>query len=88
MSAAAGAAAIAQAVRVSGVIVHLTPEEFQRLLGRTKEPLVVVAEGGFLGKTYRYLTSCKGLAFHTQSSLPLHLPSRIETITAKKMWIP
>ena len=84
----AAAAAIAQAIRASGVIVKLEPEEFQRILDRIKEPLVVVSEGGFFGTTYHYLTSYKGLAFHTQSSVPLHLASRVETIIAKKIWIP
>ncbi len=85
---AAGAAAIAQATRASGVLIALEPEEFQRLLERMKEPLIVTAEGGLFSTTFRYMTSYKGLAFHTKASVPLHLPRHAETVSAKRMWIP
>ena len=86
--AGAGAAAIAQATRASGVLIALEPDEFQRLLNRMKDPLIVTAEGGLFSTTYRYMTSHKGLAFHTKTSVPLHLPRPAETVSAKRMWIP
>ncbi len=85
---AAGAAAIVQATRASGVLMQLEPDDFQRILDRMKEPLVVVAESGVFSTTYRYMTSYKGLAFHTKSAQPLHLPRNVETVLAKRMWIP
>lgn len=86
--AAAAAAAIATAIKASGAIVKVEPDDFLTIVNRHEEPLVVWAESGVFGKTYRYLTSYKGLAFHTQASRPLHLPGTAELIRASKIWIP
>ena len=40
------AAAIAQAIRASGVVLSLRSDEFRKILLRMPDPLVVVAEGG------------------------------------------
>lgn len=85
---ATAAAAIAQAIRASGAIVKVEPNDFLTILGRHDEPLVVCAETGVFGTSYRYLTSYKGLAFYTQSARQLHLPGTAELIRAKKIWIP
>ena len=87
-AAAAAAAAIAQAIKASGAIVKVAPEEFLKVVSRQESPLVVTAEGGFIGTTHQYLTSYKGLAFFTKSSEPLHLPSDAELIVSRKIWIP
>jgi hypothetical protein len=88
-SAGAGAAAaIAQAIKASGAIVRVGPEDFLRILQRQKEPLVVQATGGFFSTNYQYLCSYKGLAFFTKSSEPLMLPGGSEVIQAQKIWIP
>jgi hypothetical protein len=86
--AAAAAAAIAQAIKASGVLVRLAPEEFAKILRRIPDPLVVYAEGGIFGTNYQYLTSYKGLAFFTKSNEPLPLPSGSELVTARGIWIP
>ena len=86
--AAAAAAAIAAAIKASGVLVKLEPEEFVKLLRRVNDPLIVIAEGGFFGKNYKYLMSYKGLAFFTKSSDPLSLPSGAEVVSAGRIWIP
>ena len=85
---AGGAAAVAHAIRASGVLVQLEPVEFQRILDRVEEPLVVTSERGIFSTTYQYMTSYKGLAFHTRTSEPIHLPRHAVTVTAKRMWIP
>ena len=85
---AAVAAAIANAIKASGAIVKVEPEDFLRILGRMEEPLVVRARNAFLGATFKYLTSYKGLAFFTKSPEELHLPGKAEVILAKKIWIP
>ena len=87
-TAAAAAAAIAQATKASGVIVRVNPSDFLAILGRQKEPLVVHATGGFLSANYQYLTSYKGLAFFTQSSDLIELPTSAELVPAEKIWIP
>jgi len=39
--AALAAAEIADAVKASGVLIRIKPEEFTKILARTKDPLVV-----------------------------------------------
>jgi hypothetical protein len=87
-AAAAAAAAIAQAIKASGAIVRVKPEEFLKIVSRTERPLVVTAEGGFIGVNHQYLTSYKGLAFFAKSPEPLHLPSDTELVVSDKIWIP
>ena len=81
-------AAIAQAVKASGAIVRVEPEDFLKILSRTRDPLVVTAKGGVFKANYQYLTGYKGLAFYTKSSSPLMLPGSAEVITSKQIWIP
>ncbi len=85
---AAAAAAIAQAIKASGAIVRVEPNDFMLVLSRNKNPLVVSAQGGILRTSYQYLTAYKGLMFFTKSSAPLLLPSEVELIAARKIWIP
>jgi hypothetical protein len=80
--------AIAQAIRASGVLVEMSPGDFQRLLQRAEHPLVVYAEGGFFSTNYQYLMHYKGVAFFTKASEPLTLPNGVETILAQRIWIP
>ena len=86
--AAAAAAAIANAVKASGAIVQVESDEFLKILARARDPLVVMAEGGFFKTKYGYLTSYKGLDFYTLSEEMLPLPAGAELITAGKIWIP
>jgi len=88
MHGAAAHAAIVRAIRASGVVVTVLPEEFLSIVRRVPEPLVIAAQTGMFGKKYQYLTSYKGLAFFAQSPTPLMLPRSIETILAKKIWVP
>jgi hypothetical protein len=86
--AAAAAAAIANATKASGAIVKMEPEAFLRIVGKADEPLVVRAEGGWRAKHYKYITSYKGLFFFTKSPVELGFPSRVELISAGKIWVP
>ena len=88
MHGGAAHAAMVNALRASGVIVRVRPEDFLALLRRVEEPLVVAAQGGLLRNSYQYLTSYKGLAFYAQSPTPLMLPRTVETVLAEKIWIP
>ena len=85
---AAAAAAIANAIKASGVLVRVSPEDFAAILRRTGQPLVVAAQGGIFSTHYKYLTSYKGLAFHTKSRTPLVLPIGTELVNAKGFSIP
>ena len=86
--AAAAQAAIANAIKASGVLVQMVSADFLTILHRQEMPLVVMAKGGFFSATYQYLTSYGGLAFYTKSKIPLDLPENTEIISAKKIWIP
>ncbi|MPY89679.1 MAG: hypothetical protein GEU99_17375 [Luteitalea sp.] len=87
-SAAVAAAALARAIKASGAIVRVEPEDFLHILQRQREPLVVHATGGFLTTRYLYLSSYKGLAFFTKSPSALQLPGDCEIVKARKIWIP
>jgi nitrous oxidase accessory protein NosD len=86
---AAAAAAIAQAVKASGAIVRMEPNDFVQIVHRAEEPVVVMATSKIFGRTsYKYLTSYKGLAFYTKSPSQLPLGMRAELVYAKQIWIP
>lgn len=87
-SAGVAAAAIAQAIKASGVLVTIEPVEFLRILDLQDEPLVVHAIGGLFSTNFQYLSSYKGLAFFTKSNVPLNLPANCEVVTAGKIWMP
>ena len=90
MSAAAASAAIAiaNAIKASRILVQVSPQDFDTILGKVEKPLVVSATGGFIRTNYQYLTSYKGFAFFTKCPAPLMFPPTIEVIVANKIWIP
>ena len=85
---AAAAAAVAQAIKASGAIVHVEPNDFMSLIRRMEEPLVVAAEARVFRTSYQYITCYKGLFFYTKAPDPLHLGGKVELVRAKKIWIP
>lgn len=85
---AAAAAAIANAIKASGAIVRVEPQDFMAILSRSQSPLVVTAPGGLFQGKYNYITSYKGLAFFAKSSEPLMLGGNVELVQAAKIWIP
>lgn len=84
----AAAAAIANAIKASGAIVRMAPEEFMMLLDRMEAPLIVMKTGGVFTKNYQYLVGYKGLVFFAKSPEKLVLPLDAELIMAKNIWIP
>ncbi len=87
-AAAARAAAIAQAIKASGAIVQVNPDDFMYILSKTSRPLVITATGGMFKSNYQYMTGYKNFVFFTKSSTPLPLPGDAELIAANKIWIP
>ena len=85
---AAAAAAIANAIKASGAIVRVESADFETILNKADKPLVVCAQGGFFSTNYQYLMAYKGLVFFCKSATQLTLPMSVETIHAKKIWIP
>ncbi|MFX1538671.1 MAG: hypothetical protein ACFFDI_31170 [Promethearchaeota archaeon] len=86
--AAAAAAALAQAVKASGAIVRVETADFETILKKTDDPLIVFCEGGIFSKKYQYLMGYKGLVFYTKSAMPLNLPRNADVIKSKRIWIP
>jgi len=87
-AAAAAGAVIAQAIKASGAIVEVEPEDFRSLLEKEEKPLVVVSQGGTFKKVYQYLAGCRGLIFYTRSSEILQFRGGTQVVQAKKIWIP
>jgi len=87
-TAGAATAAIANAIRASGVVVRVAPTEFSKIVNRIKDPLVIVAEGGIFSSNYQYLVSYKGFAFFTKSNTEVLLPADAELVTAGRIWVP
>ena len=85
--AAAAAAAISNAIKASGAIVQIDPWDFQELVARMEQPLVVYKEASFWSG-YRYLTCYKGLYFFAKCKEALRLTGDIELIQAKSIWVP
>ena len=88
-AAGAAAAARARAIKASGVILHVEPEDFLGILKRQPAAaLVAHATGGLFSTKHTYLTSYKGLAFFTRAPAPLDLPAATEMVEVKKIWMP
>jgi hypothetical protein len=84
----AAAAAIANAIKASGVIVHVDVEDFAQILRHVEKPLVIYSKGGFLSTKHKYLTGYKGIAFYTRTSTQIDFSKSVELIVAKSMWMP
>lgn len=87
-AAAAAAAAIANAVKATGAIIRVTPEEFSRILARIEQPVIVQGKGGFLYRKFQYMTNYKGFFFFTMADHAVQLPYKAELIAASNIWIP
>ena len=85
---AAAAAAIAQAIKASGAIVRVVPEDFCKIVDKVDKPLVVISVSRFLGTRCHYLTSYKGLIFYTKSPEQLLLKGSTEYVHARSIYIP
>ena len=85
---AAHAAAMANAIKASGVVVRMEAADWLGIVKRIEDPLVVVGRGGVFRKHFQYLTSYRGLAFFTTSATELVLPGRVDVVAAKKISIP
>lgn len=87
-AAAAYQAAVNNAIKACGSIVRLEREDFEKLLRKIEEPIVVTTSGGVFSTHYKYLTPYKGLTFYCKSGTEIRLSSKIEVIHAKKIAIP
>ena len=82
------AAAIARAIKASGAIVSVDPDDFVYILRKGSRPIVIMATGGIVRVHYQYMTTYRGFVFYTKSRAPLALPGDAEIIAANKIWVP
>jgi hypothetical protein len=87
-AAAAGAAAAVRAIKASGAIVRVEPDEFRKLVDQNTQGLVVHSTGGFFSAKHKYLMGYRGLAFYTAANDPIHVPSTCQVVEASRIWIP
>lgn len=87
-AAAAAAAAVARAIKASGAIVKVPPEDFQKLLDQNAQGLVVHAPPSFFYRRHKYIMGFKGLAFYAVTAEPLSVPRSCQVVEAKRIWIP
>ncbi|MCL2140505.1 MAG: hypothetical protein FWH42_02335 [Dehalococcoidia bacterium] len=87
-AAAAAHAAMVQAVKASGVVIKVEPEEFAKIIAKNRDGLVVMSIGGRLKRGYNYITSYKGLAFYTKSPQEMVLPGSVDLVISKSIWMP
>ena len=86
VGAAGAAAAIAQAIKASGAIVQVEPEQFTRLLAGNAQGLVVHAPAAF--SRHKYMMGYRGLVFWTKTREPLYVPSTVQVVEAQRIWVP
>ena len=82
------AAAIANAIKASGVFVCVRPEDFANIFRRVEKPLVIYNQGGVFKTKHQYLISYKGFVFYTKTSEQIDFPKSVEVIIAESIWIP
>ncbi len=86
--AAAAHAAQMNAIKASGVLVRVEVRDFMTVLQMAEKPLVVYSGKSFWSRSFKYLTSYKGLAFYTKSPERLNLPGSAEVIASQEIYIP
>ena len=92
MSGATGAAAAQQAIqnaiKASGAIVKIDPNDFTGLISKMDNALIVEAPGSMFTRVWKYMTSYKGFLFYTKTKDRLSIPNRHELIKSRKIWVP
>jgi len=81
----ASGVAIATAMNSFNSHIVVEQSEFEQILARCDEPLVITFSGGFFSKKYRYATDYKGYLFCTKLPHPLDLPPNAEVVQAKSV---
>ena len=88
VAAMAGAQAAIRAIKASGAIVRVEPDEFKKLLSQNRDGLLVHSAGGLFGSRHNYVMGYKGLVFQTSADEALTLPVTLQVVEAKKIWVP
>ncbi len=81
-------AIVINALKANGAIIHLEPEQFEKLASTIDAPLVVAAEGGVFSTHYKYVMHYKGLTMYCKSKEALNFPANTEWVVAKTIVVP
>ena len=87
-AAAAAHAAMINAIKASGAVVRIEEEDFRNLISKMDSGLVIEKPGGSMFSNYKYSTSYQGFIFYCRSRDAITIPSRLEKITARRIWVP
>ncbi len=79
---------IRQALKMNGVFVQLTVEDFRKLISKNEGLVIVVSKTGLFTTRYLHVTSYKGLVFYCKCKEPLPISSKNETIYSNSISLP
>jgi len=79
---------IQNALKMNGVFVQLTPDDFQNLINRNEGLMIVVSKTGLFTTQFLHLTSYKGLVFYCKAKAPFSISSKNETIYSNSISLP
>lgn len=86
--AAAAQAAIQNAIKASGAIVRIEAEDFKNLISKMENGLVIEKLATGWVSNYKYSTSYKGFIFYCKSKEQIVVPTRLEKINTRQLWVP
>ena len=87
-AAVAGGSVVANAIRTTGPVIRVESSDFEAVLRKVEAPLVVYSQSGLFSTRYQYLTTYKGLYFHTKTATALSLSPGVEIVNTKKLLLP
>jgi hypothetical protein len=79
---------IQNAVKMNGVFVRITPQDFLKLINEKENLMIVHSETGIFTNQYLYLTSYNGFIFYCKNKEQLPLPSKHEKIFSNSISLP
>lgn len=79
---------IQQALKMNGVFVQLTIEDFKKLISKNEGLVIVVSKTGLFTTRYLHVMSYKGLVFYCKCKEPLPISSKNETIYSNSISLP
>ena len=79
---------IQQALKMNGVFVKITKEDFQNLINRNEGLVIVVSKTGLFSNQYLHVTSYKGLVFYCKNKDVLSISNKNETLYSNSISLP
>jgi hypothetical protein len=79
---------ITNALKMNGVFVRITPQEFIKLINEKENLMIIYSETGIFTNQYIYLTTYKGFTFYCKNKEQLPLPSKHEKLFSSSVSLP